>query len=125
MNLAIDIGNTSVKSALFAGPTMREAHVQLAELDDLLKKNKIERAIISSSGEKPEVEEALRQYRIPYLVLNRQTRLPIAIGYQTPETLGPDRIAGSVGAQALFAGQPVLKIDFGTCITYDFLCGFT
>ena len=55
------------------------------------------------------------------MVLSHQLKLPIEILYKTPQTLGADRIAGSVAAKALFADKNVLKIDFGTCITYDFV----
>ncbi len=121
MNLAIDIGNTTVKSALFSGSTMKEAHMQFGELEEMLKRCKIKRAIISKSGEDAETEERLRELGIPVLYLNDTTALPITVTYKTPDTLGPDRIAGSVAASHLFTGHNVLKIDFGTCITYDFI----
>lgn len=54
-----------------------------------------------------------------FVDLNHQTRLPIANLYQTPETLGKDRIAAAVGANELFPGQNVLIIDAGTAITFD------
>lgn len=121
MNLVIDIGNTSVKAALFSGMVMKEAHVQLSELEELLQKNKVVRAIVSRSGQNHDADELLRQYKVPVTHLHSLTPLPIGIAYRTPETLGADRIAGSVGANALFPDQNVLKIDFGTCITYDFI----
>lgn len=121
MNLVIDIGNTSVKAALFSGRVMKEAHVQLSELEELLQKHRVARAIVSKSGENHDAEEVLRQYKVPLMQLHSGLPLPIGITYKTPETLGADRIAGSVGANALFSGKNVLKIDFGTCITYDFI----
>ncbi len=121
MNLAIDIGNTTMKAALFSGNAMKEAHVQPAELEEMLKRCKIRRAIISKTGEDADTEELLREQGIPVLHLNSSTALPILISYKTPDTLGTDRIAGSVAASHLFPGHDVLKIDFGTCITYDFI----
>jgi type III pantothenate kinase len=121
MNLAIDIGNTSVKAALFEKNVLKEAHVHRFELDELLQKYRIAWAIISKSGEDTEIEEQLRQKAIPYIVLSRNLNLPIGITYATPDTLGADRIAGSVAANAQFRHTPVLKIDFGTCITYDLI----
>lgn len=41
--------------------------------------------------------------------------------YRTPESLGVDRIAGVVGANALFPHVNNLVIDMGTCITYDYI----
>jgi type III pantothenate kinase len=121
MNLVIDIGNTSVKAALFSGKVMKEAHVQLSELEELLQKKKVAQAIVCKSGQNHDAEELLRQYKIPLTQLHSEMPLPISIRYKTPETLGADRIAGSIGANAFFPNQNVLKIDFGTCITYDFI----
>lgn len=43
------------------------------------------------------------------------------VGYATPETLGFDRIANCVGGMSLFAGRPLLVIDSGTAITYNYV----
>lgn len=53
--------------------------------------------------------------------LNSQTPLPIKNLYQTPETLGSDRIAGAAGAYALFPNRNILIVDAGTAIKYDFI----
>jgi len=50
-----------------------------------------------------------------------QTPIPIENLYKTPDTLGKDRLAGVTGGQSLFPGRPLLVIDAGTAITYDFL----
>lgn len=44
---------------------------------------------------------------------------PLASLYQSPVTLGVDRLANAVAAALLFPGRHVLAIDAGTCITYD------
>jgi type III pantothenate kinase len=41
--------------------------------------------------------------------------------YDTPQTLGTDRLAGAVGANFLFPNQNVLIIDMGTAIKYDYV----
>jgi type III pantothenate kinase len=48
-----------------------------------------------------------------------QTATPLTINYKTPETLGPDRLAASIGATILFPNKNVLVVNMGTCITYD------
>lgn len=55
------------------------------------------------------------------LLLTHRTKLPIGVSYETPETLGADRIAAAVGVQYLFPSQDNLVIDMGTCITMDFV----
>lgn len=44
---------------------------------------------------------------------------PVSSDYTTPETLGPDRIAGFTAASVIFPSENVVVIDAGTCITYD------
>jgi len=58
------------------------------------------------------------------LYLDNTTPLPIQNCYESPHTLGPDRLAGAVGGW--FEGNcelPILIIDAGTAITYDFVTG--
>lgn len=54
-----------------------------------------------------------------FIELDHQTKLPIKNLYETPETLGKDRLAAAVGANELFPDQNLLIIDAGTAITYD------
>lgn len=55
------------------------------------------------------------------LELTFSTPLPVKILYDTPETLGMDRIAAICGAHKLFPEKDVLVIDAGTAITYEYL----
>jgi type III pantothenate kinase len=55
----------------------------------------------------------------PVHVITGATRVPIGNAYDTPHTLGVDRIANAVGAVKRHPGRPLLVIDAGTCITYD------
>lgn len=119
MNLAVDIGNTNIKAAIFNGDALVEVCLQHGELDALLGKYPIENAIISKTGENTEVQQKLHEMGVKVLLLSKDLKLPLEILYRTPETLGADRIAGAVAANAEFEAQAVLKIDFGTCITYD------
>ena len=54
-----------------------------------------------------------------FIELDHLTELPIENLYETPETLGKDRLAAAVGANELFPDQNLLIIDAGTAITYD------
>jgi type III pantothenate kinase len=121
LNLAVDIGNTYVKFGLFDKGELKEVFTPPMGIEEILAGKKIKHAIISKTGANDEVEYWLKEKKIKTLVLSHQLKLPLEILYKTPETLGADRIAGSVAASALFEGKSVLKIDFGTCITYDFV----
>ena len=130
MNLIIDIGNTATKLAIYDGnekkALIRADKLSQEELEKKLSAFKIENAIISSV--KTTADELIDSLtaRIPYVhYLSFRSRLPFAIEYDTPETLGPDRIAAVGGAYLYFPGAEILVIDAGTAITYDYLIGKT
>lgn len=125
MNLAIDIGNTRTKLAVFDGDTLVRKEVwetlAISPLQDLAYNQKIEKVILSTVANVPaEVEEFLKN-QFHYLQLTTETPLPIRIRYKTPGTLGKDRIAAAAGAFHLYPGENCLVIDAGTCITSDVL----
>ena len=55
------------------------------------------------------------------IVLSSGTPLPISIKYQTPKSLGPDRVANAVGANKLYPNQNLLSIQSGSCLVCDFI----
>lgn len=123
--LAIDIGNSRTKFGLFQGRELvKLVHIPNNELvlnRSLLLDWKPSSIIVSSVNKEAETELRLHELKIPIVYLNYKTKLPIEIAYETPETLGKDRIAAVVGAKSLAIGKNLLVIDAGTCITYDFL----
>ncbi len=121
MNLAIDIGNTQVKFGLFVKDELKQVIAQGGDIEHILSEYRIKNAIISKTGTNDEIEYRLKEKKINYLLLSPGLKMPMDILYKTPLSLGADRIAGGVAAKLLFAGYNVLKIDFGTCITYDFV----
>lgn len=121
--LVLDFGNSKVKFGIFKEQEIlfQDARPSLGatSLDILIHEFKITAAILSATRQMtPEVNTVLE--KLPYFIeLSHQTPLPIRIGYETPETLGKDRIAAAVGARALWPNEASLAIDAGTCITYD------
>ena len=125
MNLIIDIGNTRTKIALFQkNDLVEKAIVDVLTLDDLSERMKgrtIEGVIMSVTGQNTEgVADWLRE-RFFFIELNAQTPLPIENLYDTPQTLGKDRLAAVVAANYLFPKRNCLVMDSGTCITYNFI----
>ncbi|GHB77548.1 type III pantothenate kinase [Persicitalea jodogahamensis] len=121
MNLVVDAGNTFSKVGWFEGNELRRHESQLTfpELLDTLRSVAVKHVIFSSvSHEVEKIREAL-QPNVPVLTLNSLTPLPIVRDYDTPDTLGADRIAAAVGAVEIFPEEDCLVIDMGTCITYD------
>jgi len=127
MDLVIDQGNTICKLAFFEGEnepvtvqTCKE--VSVTYLLQLFSTQEIHAGILSTvKNLKPEILDCLRM-NIPYFIqLDSQTPLPIENAYRTPGTLGLDRLAAAVGGWSIQPGKPLLIIDMGTAITYDFV----
>lgn len=127
MNLAIDIGNSAMKFALFDGEKMTVKDKGIEALTALVSHRKpdIDKAIMASVADGVAVIDLLRKFNIPLRILSHQSALPIQNGYETPETLGSDRLTLAVAADRLFEGLPTLVIGAGTCITYNFVNGGT
>ncbi|QXD14303.1 type III pantothenate kinase [Rhodocaloribacter litoris] len=138
MWLALDIGNSSVKGGLFEGSglvhtfrldlTRRDPpEAWDAALRAALAGQRVERAGVASVV--PPVVEGVRA------VLSRLTgaapvvvhpglRLPLRLAYETPHTLGADRLAAAVAAWTRYGHAPetprdVVALDAGTAVTYD------
>ena len=133
MNLAIDIGNTRIKWALFQDDTLRGLHSMSADEIASLEPSPLcpLLAVLPPELQNPDHIILCATGQIPWQLLNlsenkvhrlsASSQLPIRLDYLTPETLGPDRIAAACGAQKLFCGSPCVIIDAGTCITVDYL----
>ncbi len=126
MNLIVDVGNTSTKLAVFDGQLkvsqVRINGLSCEELEKELGSIKVQKAIVSSVKKIPPFIFELFMSNIPFVhVLSYKSNLPFTIEYDTPGTLGPDRIAAVAGAFRLFSGKEVLIIDAGTAITYEYL----
>ena len=128
MNLIIDIGNTSTKLAVFKGSkkisVSRINDLSCVEFEKKLSDKRIRKVIVSSVKKLPHFITDLLVSHIPFVhILSYKSKLPFTIEYETPESLGADRIAGVAGAYNLFPAENILIIDAGTAITYDFLKG--
>ncbi len=127
MIIVVDVGNTRVKVAVYDQNTWRNFYqTGLKEFRPLIEKitenidQKI--AIVLSSVGK------FNDYQLKWLatkgdlqIISAQNPLPFVNKYDTPHTLGADRVALAAGMTLEFPAQNKLVIDCGTCITYDFV----
>jgi type III pantothenate kinase len=125
VNLVIDYGNTLTKAAIFINnqeiKLITTKDLTVSELESLNEKHKPHNAIVSSVVELPEnIREYLKTH-FTYIELSHTTPIPISNLYQSPQTLGHDRLAVAVAAFDMFPKQNSLVIDAGTCITFDFV----
>ncbi len=129
MHFSIDIGNTSSKAALFQEeeliPLTIWHNFDSSQLSEIVAKNSISSCIISNvsdSEKSAQYKEELSRLDIESIFeLTHELPVPIQNVYDTPETLGMDRLASVVGGSVLFPTKDILVIDAGTCITMDFM----
>lgn len=127
MNLIIDIGNTRVKLAVYEENSCVDKYIVLKKdflksIKNILNKNpKIKKGIISSVDFFSKEEESDLKKLLNLTVVSTSMSLPFKNLYETPKTLGLDRIALIAAAADQYRKENVLVIDSGTCITYDFL----
>jgi type III pantothenate kinase len=122
MIIAIDSGNTSSKVGVFRNGAIvttyeKTSYPELIKL--VLDLDPVH--IIVGSVNIPLSDFSRDLPASKLFLFDHLTPLPIRILYKTPETLGLDRIAISVGAWTEFPNRNILIIDVGTCITYDFV----
>lgn len=124
MNLVIDWGNSSLKTGWFLGSELVEvgryaSHHSL--MTDFARRPPAQVLVSSTSRPGSDIREQLTEMGINVWVLDSQTPVPIRKAYDTPTTLGADRVAAAVGANTLFPGQDCLILDLGTCLTADLI----
>jgi type III pantothenate kinase len=126
MNLTLDWGNTRLKAGWFEQGQLRET-ARYTSPDDLraaLLQRPPQHVIVSSTSRPAdELRQLLDDFDggVDWLLLSPTLPVPIQNAYETPHTLGADRLAAAVGAALLFPGKPCLVFDLGTCITADFV----
>jgi len=126
MNLAIDIGNTLVKSAVFDKGQMTGMQtleeISVTELQRFTGQHTgISASIISTVKDIPAGIEEYLQNNFLFFRFDSQLPIPITSAYSTTETLGADRLAAAVAAHSLMPSDNVLVINAGTAITYDLI----
>ncbi len=125
MNLVIDFGNTNIKCGVFDTNMLIESKSfqTIDELKVFIKNGSFQKLAVCSVSHS---YESLKQ-EVPdlknALFLTHHNPTPLSMSYETPETLGMDRLAAAVGASTIFPDVPLMVIDIGTCITYDFING--
>ncbi len=127
MNIIIDQGNSRTKCTLFEGEEMQKSIAfdinQPDQIEAYIKQVKpLHNGIIASvSPLKDSLINTLRAHTNKLILFDHNTPLPIKNKYQTPHTLGVDRIVGAMEAYMQCPNTPALSIDLGTALTFDFV----
>lgn len=139
--LALDVGNSAIKGGLFEGEALSRAfrlrtdptasvaayrHALRHHLGGASVRRLGLASVVPAVGAAVAEAAHLETMQGPMLVGPR-LRLPFALGYRTPETLGADRLAAAAGAWVRFgeeaAGRPLVVVDAGTAVTFEVLEG--
>jgi type III pantothenate kinase len=123
MNLVIDSGNSAAKVGIFDHEKLIEklTFSSLEAVQSYMRGNVFKNVIISSVKSDASLVASWAEGAEKKFILSKDLPLPVNNRYDTPDTLGMDRLAGVCGAVQLFPGSDNLVIDAGTCITYDFV----
>lgn len=126
MNLIVDIGNSSVKAAVFEGEALIQRKRLTRDVADTLamfaEDYSIDACAYASVGTTiSEVVDVLMNLAPDTLNITGKTPTPLVCDYRSPDTLGADRLAVSVAAATLAPGCELLVVDAGSCITYDYV----
>jgi type III pantothenate kinase len=123
----MDIGNTATKLAVFQSDKMIQVQTvattnMLAEVEALLKKfSRVKHGLLSSVKMIDNLELKRLQKLLPIKRLDVSFQFPFKNAYDTPHTLGVDRLALMAAAVQQYSKRNVLVIDAGSCVTYDFM----
>jgi len=127
MLLAIDVGNTRIKCAVFKEDTLLKLYVVehssiRKEIEKILSDYpKISNFMVSSVGKLSENDFSWVKKSIKIHFVSHNSKFPFRNEYKTPQTLGIDRMILASGASLKYPNQNKLIIDAGTAITYDFV----
>jgi type III pantothenate kinase len=131
--LAIDVGNTQTVYGLYEGAELREhwrvateAHRTGDELSVLLEGllpdiDAVDGICLASSVPAlvaSYTDVATGSIRARLLVVGPGVKTGIAVRYDDPREVGPDRIVNSLAARERY-GAPAIVVDFGTSTNFD------
>ena len=86
-----------------------DSNLTLERLPEVCRTYTIEKAIVATVIDlSREVLSQLEDMAVPILWLNEKTSLPVENLYETPRTLGYDRMAAVVAANEQFPGKDIL-----------------
>ena len=127
MILTIDVGNTRIKAAVFEGSTALEYFIFEAidlqkSIENILNKyEKVTHLMVASVGSVKKEDFLIFKKQIKIHFVSHEDSFPFVNAYETPHTLGIDRMVLASGATLQYPKQNRLVIDAGTCVTYDFI----
>lgn len=127
MILTVDVGNSRIKAAVFEGDILLEYFVFMKEelqknIQNVLKNfTNTTHLVVASVGNVEKQAFLAFEKDVAIHFVSHGDQFPFANEYETPLTLGIDRMVLAAGATLQFPGKNRLIIDAGTCLTFDFI----
>lgn len=132
MRLVFDVGNTTLSYALFDSELIAPKRIRSNEIKTTLDISKlVDEAQKECANSISEIVVCAGVSRVRALIYDyaHLSDIPVhfvygsnlcgaKISYETPETIGPDRVANAIAAEKTY-GQNVIIVDCGTAITVD------
>jgi len=141
MLIMIDAGNSTVAFGIFEGENLAvsfKAETRKAATSDeywSFLVAQMDRAGVGASEVEGIAVSAVVPYLVPVLfeamkgitdktplLVSHRLKTTVKMGYKSPETLGPDRLAAVTAAYEI-QGGPVAVVDFGTATTFSVVDG--
>jgi type III pantothenate kinase len=125
--LIVDLGNTLAKFFLYnKDQCVIDQSVALENFHDMAESLVLSHPVIEGliySDVSNQADDFFEKFtgRFPVIAVGSQMRLPFVNSYESPDSLGSDRIVLVAAACKSHPNTNVLIIDLGSCITYDFL----
>jgi type III pantothenate kinase len=121
--LVFDAGNSLVKVGVFSSEKLIEVQrfkeSEFGNIPQLFSTYKNAIAVISSVRSHDSTKEIIQQCATSCIVIDHNTPVPITNSYQTPHTLGIDRLCNAVALAANCPNAVGVSIDIGTCLKVD------
>ena len=129
--LALDVGNTRLKWALFVGGAMREHGALILEEISTLNRtqwkavaapDRVIGSNVAGEAVRRRVEDQLARWNVgPEWITSQASECGVVNGYDRPQLLGPDRWAALIAAHHRAPNEPLLVVTVGTAVTVDAL----
>lgn len=123
----LDAGNTSVKIGLFENGDLKSVQRIVTndmsswpEIHEIIPENAV---VVLCSVASDEFNFFVQSRTTNLTVIDSKSTLPIRNAYQTPDTLGMDRLCNAVAIHSMKQTNNAVAIDLGTCIKFDLVEG--
>lgn len=123
--LLIDAGNTHIKAGEVRNGSISSVH-RFGYTDNtfnaFLRQHENASKVLSSVLDEEHTARLVEELT-PCFRVTHSTKLPLTLDYETPVTLGMDRICNACAMLRLSKTHISISIDIGTCIKFDILEG--